>query len=429
MYKITVKKLEALKLSDEGKRLFDGEGLYGRVRVQKIGVVVTFEYRYKQDGKTRSSSCGKWPNLSLKEIRKLRDTKKIQRDEGLDPIDHRRLGKLQERIKQAEGLQAYQVKLASLNHRRTLSESIRQWEKLELSRRKDKGAEAIRAINKDVLPALGSMALKDISRSMILDVLDEVVGRGARVMANHLFGDLRQFYNYATAREWIDIHPLVGITKENVGGRQKERDRYLSETEIKELKVRVLRSQLPITTEIAIWVLLSTCCRVGELSKARWEDINFTLAEWYIPKSNTKNSKEHTIFLSDYCLEKFHRLRLISGSNTWCLPSRNGETHINAKSIAKQIRDRVRSSSVKGRRKPSKILLLSGGEWTPHDLRRTGATMMGEAGVMSEVIEKCLNHVEQNKLKRTYHRHELKNEQYEAWSILGLKIEQICSAI
>ena len=51
--------------------------------------------------------------------------------------------------------------------------------------------------------------------------------------------------------------------------------------------------------------------------------------------------------------------------------------------------------------------------------------MMGELGVMGEVIERCLNHVEQNKLKRIYQRHELKAEQYEAWRLLGERIALI----
>ncbi len=49
--------------------------------------------------------------------------------------------------------------------------------------------------------------------------------------------------------------------------------------------------------------------------------------------------------------------------------------------------------------------------------------MMGELGIMGEVIERCLNHVEQNKLKRIYQRHELKAEQKEAWRRLGERLE------
>lgn len=46
-----------------------------------------------------------------------------------------------------------------------------------------------------------------------------MVKRGVWAMANHLFGDLQQFFNSAIAREWIDVHPLAGLTKEKIGGR------------------------------------------------------------------------------------------------------------------------------------------------------------------------------------------------------------------
>ena len=40
----------------------------------------------------------------------------------------------------------------------------------------------------------------------------------------------------------------------------------------------------------------------------------------------------------------------------------------------------------------------------------------------------CLNHVEDNKLKRIYQRHELKAEQQEAWRLLGERIALLLSA-
>lgn len=33
------------------------------------------------------------------------------------------------------------------------------------------------------------------------------------------------------------------------------------------------------------------------------------------------------------------------------------------------------------------------GEWTPDDLRRTGATMLQELGVTLEIIDRCQNHL------------------------------------
>ena len=50
---------------------------------------------------------------------------------------------------------------------------------------------------------------------------------------------------------------------------------------------------------------------------------------------------------------------------------------------------------------------------------------MGELGMSGDVIEKCLNHVEASKLKRTYQRHELKAERIEAWRRLGERLDEV----
>lgn len=50
---------------------------------------------------------------------------------------------------------------------------------------------------------------------------------------------------------------------------------------------------------------------------------------------------------------------------------------------------------------------------------------MGNLGILPDVIEKCLNHTEQNKMKRVYQRQELKTEQSQAWFKLGERLESL----
>lgn len=66
---------------------------------------------------------------------------------------------------------------------------------------------------------------------------------------------------------------------------------------------------------------------------------------------------------------------------------------------------------------------LPGGKWTPHDLRRTAATLMTALGVLPEVAEKCLNHTEESRVKRTYQRHSYDTAKREAWRLLGERLE------
>lgn len=47
------------------------------------------------------------------------------------------------------------------------------------------------------------------------------------------------------------------------------------------------------------------------------------------------------------------------------------------------------------------------------------AYVMTALGVLPEVAERCLNHTEENKVKRTYQRHSYTKEMSEAWNRLG----------
>ncbi|MEI6270315.1 MAG: hypothetical protein WCP01_15675 [Methylococcaceae bacterium] len=89
------------------------------------------------------------------------------------------------------------------------------------------------------------------------------------------------------------------------------------------------------------------------------------------------------------------------------------------KSITKQVGSRHSDNILSNRSKHNQALVLIGGKWTPHDLRRTGATIMGDLGIAPDVTEKCLNHTEENKVKRIYQRQKLEVEQAEAWQVLG----------
>lgn len=209
----------------------------------------------------------------------------------------------------------------------------------------------------------------------------------------------------------------------DIGGQEVERDRVLSEDEIRELGRKLPAANFFRATEHAIWLMLATCCRVGEISRARWQHVDFEAQTWTIPAEHAKNEKVHVVYLSELALRQFEGLRGLSAGDAWIFPARGGETHVCTKSITRQVRDRQRPQAMTNRAKSTGVLLLSGGEWTPHDLRRTGATLMGTLGIRPDVIERCLNHVEQNKMARVYQRQKLEAEQAEAWRVLGERLD------
>ncbi|MDB5935209.1 MAG: integrase [Massilia sp.] len=67
--------------------------------------------------------------------------------------------------------------------------------------------------------------------------------------------------------------------------------------------------------------MLSTMCRVGELSLARWENVNFETAEWFIPRSDVKGKfGSLTIFLSAFTLHQFRQLHKMTGHSRMVFP-------------------------------------------------------------------------------------------------------------
>lgn len=77
-------------------------------------------------------------------------------------------------------------------------------------------------------------------------------------------------------------------------------------------------------------------------------------------------------------------------------------------------------------RRSDNTLLLSGGKngnRSPHDLRRTGATMMQALGISLELIDRCQNHVlPGSKVRRHYMRHDYAEEKRAAWAALGQRL-------
>jgi integrase len=148
------------------------------------------------------------------------------------------------------------------------------------------------------------------------------------------------------------------------------------------------------------------------------------------------------IYLSPFALEQFRQLHDVTGHSEWCFPASNKEGHVCVKSISKQVGDRQTMfkknkngdarKRMSNRSKSENVLILSGGEngdWTPHDLRRTGATLMQGLGISLEIIDRCQNHVlPGSKTRRHYLHHDYAAEKRDAWRLLGDRLALIVKA-
>ena len=444
-------------MADKGRKLPDGESMFGTVRVSKDGKVsVDFEWRYRFGTKTRQVRVGTWPKLSLGDIRRQRDAFKaqVQAKDRKDPIAEKEATKLAQQAQAdlaklqqeadlevaklkvqadaAEALRAQQLRLATQaaeQARLTVLQLFDHWQKLDLQHRVNKGVDVLRAFKADVFPVIGDLAAEDVRKAHIQAILDNIRGRATdsrpRIsMQKKTLADLRQMFGWALERDYLLANPTAVIRKAKLGA-TVERERVLSEAELIQLFDKLPNCGLADTSRLALMIQLGTASRIGETLQAHWAHVDFERRTWGIPADTAKNGKAHTIALSDFALGQFQSLHAITGMTPWLFPNSDLNAPVCSKSTTKQVGDRQRFDKpiMKNRSQDAHALELPGGRWVPHDLRRTAATMMVQLGVLPDVVEKCLNHTEPNKLKRIYQRASYEGPMRDAWVLLGARLD------
>lgn len=456
MTRMTTREISALKPKSKAYMVRVEQGLYLRVATNGTKRWVV---RFTVDGKQRDARLPEAYSLSpveggitLADARQRKEEILALARKGVDFRDKQE----EEKKAKLELLEKQTIE------RLTVNELFIAWIKNGVVR-EDGNAELKRLFKKDVLPEIGSKLLKDLSDEDILVMLRKMLSRGVTRLVVVTYRNLKQMLSWGEERQpWrgllIDGNPcgLIDINKLLPADYEEERGRVLSPEEIRELYEIFYNMEQeflnapdkrfgsrPVSkkTQIALWLCLSTLCRIGELLKARWGYIDLEEGIWFIPRKDVKGVRgkrqEHYVFLSKFAREQFKELKSLTGTSEWCFPSRNSKAgkkvHVCVKSVSKQVGDRQvqfknRTKPPKGRAFDNRLVLADGvnGGWTPHDLRRTGATMMQHLGISLDVIDRCQNHVLAGRRTRRHYLHyDYKHEKTEAWEKLGKRLEEI----
>jgi integrase len=424
--KLTDTGLRRMRLTDGKALALDGGGLRALVSEAGGRRVARFSFRFRLNGSRIDMRLGTWPDKSLAELREQRDKARESVRAGIDP----RAAVREEKAAQTRRAAEECAKEAEANARLTVKGMFEKWDRLHLRRAyKDDGAEPRRYFEKDILPLVGSLPAEELTRAHIARVVDTELERGAPRAAALALTYLRQLSRWGHARGYLREDPTTAFQKSSIPT-NGPRERTLSDKELLELTQKLPAAGLPAWANSAIWLLLATAARSGELLNARWGHVDLDQGEWHVPPQNTKNGKPHLIHLSRFACTRFEELKLLRQGD-WVISGRDPEDPADAKALAHLLKDRQRAAALPGRTEPlrkrtlkyAQALVLPGGAWTAHDLRRTAATKMQELGVLPAVIEKCLNHTEPRRVVATYQRAEYVPERRDAFLRLGKHLE------
>ncbi len=321
--------------------------------------------------------------------------------------------------------------------------------------RKDGNKTLIAIFNKHVMPKLEHIEVRKISDADLKSIYQKLIKEEKKRTAKSVADSIRQIFKWAEKRKpWRTLlnegNPtdLIQIKKLLGGKYTEERNRILSDKEIKQLQTKInnlkeeyidaenkysVERPLKDETEYALWICLGTICRIGELIQSEWKHIDLKERVWTIPKENVKDvgqkTQDHYVYLSDFTLSVFKKLYKKNGDSRWVFPDKRNELHIKPSTISKQIGDRqikFKNRKELSNRINSNSLVLGDEKWTPHDLRRTGATLMQKMKITLDVIDRCQNHVlAGSKIRRHYMMYEYAEEKKEAWDRLGKYLNSI----
>ncbi|MGV2947246.1 tyrosine-type recombinase/integrase [Acinetobacter sp. AGC35] len=373
----TDREIQNLKPQDKRYSVKDklNNGLF--IEVKESGVK-SWHYRYSLAGKQERLVIGRYPDLSLKDARQIRDESASLVAKGISPK--------QDKAK-PKGI------LFKDYGERYLKEVIKK-------DRKDP-YNMVLCLSNDIYPMMGHIPLDQISIEDIRRTIWRKKEQGYDAAANQVRGLLKRMFDYAMTLGLVPYNPVLAIPSRHVH-KAKPRDRYLSTNEIRTYYTTLLNSRIYRPRKLGLLLSLLTLVRKSELLRAKWEHIDFDGRVWFIPETKadsvTGHSREMVVYMSDQVVEIFKELKAIAGNEPFVFVGRKSGTHIshNAFNTAQK----------------TALALTDLPPFTVHDLRRTASTHLNEQGFNSDAIETCLNHMAKG-VRGIYNKAKYKKERTE----------------
>lgn len=396
-----------------------------------------FVYTSPETSKRRYYPIGSYPDTSLADARTeatqlLADVKK-----GIDPLAQERRESEKRREDDEQKLLAIEAAARVLSVGELCTEYIDKYaKKFKRSWQEDE-----RILNREVIPLWGKRKAQDIKKRDIILLLEDIVERGSPGMANNTFKIIRKMLNYAVEK---DILPFSAATGVKLPAPLNARERVLSQDEVKLLWDSLDTASISPDIRCVIKLILLTAQRPGEVIGMHTSEIDGSW--WTIPSERAKNGKAHRVFLTttakdivELSIARIKAIREIPTESTYKGYIFPCPHHKKVKSIDRHAVSRAIAKNLSWTMTDDKgnILYTKDGKaatenrlgvdpFTPHDLRRSSATFMAQAGEMDEVIDAVLNHAKQGVIK-VYNQYRYDDEKQMALEELEFRLTCIIS--
>src|SRR5262249_10773665 len=133
-------------------------------------------------------------------------------------------------------------------------------------------------------------SIHEIGKRDVVEVISAIEQRGAPAAANKTLKSLKTFLRLCVGRAVLDQSPAEGVP---LPAKEVARDRVLNDQEV--AKVILAAREMGGPYGGIVELLSLTGQRREEVARMKWDELDLVQQVWTLPKSRTKNAKEHGV--------------------------------------------------------------------------------------------------------------------------------------
>ncbi|MBB6192168.1 integrase [Sphingobium wenxiniae] len=364
--------IRALKPQSRSYMVTDEKGLCIEVAVSGSKL---WRFRYRFAGKPRKLALGPYPEVSLKDARRLRDEARSAVRDGIDPGVERKNAKLTARFNAA-------------NTFGTVAEEYIE-HKLVKEGRAAVTVEKAKWLLLQMKP-IWDQPLVEIKPAEVFGVLRRLEGQRKHETAKRCRSFTSRVFRYAAATGRADSDPAAMLSGQLIAPKVKHHAAILEPKKLGELLRSIDAFEGAPITRLALQIAPHVMARPGELRQATWDEFDLDTKIWRIKPERMKMRRPHAIPLSEQVLNYLRELQQFSGPEGYVFPAFHTTRRPMSENTMNQAFRRMGYTS---------------DEVTAHGLRTTASTLLNESGKWHpDAIERALAHGDSDAVRGIYNR-------------------------
>lgn len=379
---LTARQVETAKPQAKNYKLTDGDGLYLFV---SVAGGKSWRYNYLKDGKQKTVTYGRWPEMGLSDARAAHRAAR----EAMDAAPKAMVSTMTFAQAARDWLAHHLPTLKSEKHKKQVENTLERF----------------------VLPKLGAKLLAEIKRVELVEVVkavqkDSVKGRADdRVETAHRVASrINAVFNYVQDAGVLESHPAANLTRVLKSRKTKVPMACIPKEEVGQL-LRDIHGYAEANNEgeitrLALEFASMTFARTNEIRLFEWDQLKENGGIWVAPEEIVKGEEgqttPHVIPLSVQAQGVLEQVRRYTGESRYVFESQARPGHPISENTMLFALYRL------GYR----------GRMTVHGFRSLFSTVVNELAPAAlfgdsdrrDVVEKQLNHSETNEVRAAYNR-------------------------